>query len=51
MWDRFFDFYVHIQMQKIVGDHLRPADAGDPYGVDEAKARVLKSYAMRNNFV
>jgi len=46
MWDRFFDFYVHIQMQKIVGDHLRPAGAGDPYGVDEAKARVLKSYAM-----
>ena len=30
MWDRFYDLYVHMQMQKIVGDHLRPADARDP---------------------
>jgi glutathione S-transferase len=46
MWDRFFDLYIHIQVQKIVGDQLRPANTGDAYGVNEAKARVLKSYAM-----
>ncbi|MGA7974662.1 MAG: glutathione S-transferase family protein [Pseudolabrys sp.] len=46
MWDRFFDLYVHVQMQKIVGDHLRPADARDPFGVDQAAAMIQKSYAM-----
>jgi glutathione S-transferase len=46
MWDRFYDLYVHMQMQKIVGDHLRPADARDALGVEQAKAMVKKSYAM-----
>jgi glutathione S-transferase len=46
MWDRFFDLYVHVKMQKIVDDHLRPAGAGDQFGIDEARARVLQSYAM-----
>lgn len=46
MWDRFYDLYVHVQMQKIVGDHLRPADARDGFGVGQAKAMMHKSYAM-----
>jgi glutathione S-transferase len=46
MWDRFYDLYVHIQMQKIVGDRLRPAGAGDAFGVEQAKAMIRKSYAM-----
>ncbi len=46
MWDRFYDLYVHVQMQKIVGDHLRPADTRDTFGVEQAKAMVQKSYAM-----
>ena len=46
MWDRFYDLYVHMQMQKIVGDRLRPADARDPFGVEQAKAMVQKCYAM-----
>src|SRR5262245_51764472 len=28
--DRFFDLYIHLPMQKIVGDRLRPADRKDP---------------------
>ena len=44
MWDRFYDLYVHVQMQKIVADHLRPADARDTFGVEQAKAMVQKSY-------
>src|SRR6187399_2274673 len=35
--DRFFDFYVHQPMQKIVADRIRPPDARDPYGVAEAR--------------
>ena len=46
LWDRFYDLYVHMQMQKIVGDRLRPADARDPFGVEQAKAMVRKCYTM-----
>jgi glutathione S-transferase len=46
MWDRFYDLYVHVQMQKITGDNLRPADARDAFGVEQAKAMIEKSYAM-----
>ena len=37
--DRFFDLYIHLPMQKIVGDRLRPADGKDPHGVEEALAQ------------
>jgi glutathione S-transferase len=42
--DRFFDLYVHLPMQKIVGDRLRPADRKDPYGVEQARAQLRTSY-------
>lgn len=35
--DRFFDLYVQVPMQKIVGDRLRPAGRKDPHGVEEAR--------------
>src|SRR6266550_5512913 len=35
--DRFLDLHVHMQMQKIVGDRLRPADKKDPHGVEQAR--------------
>jgi len=44
--DRFYDLYVHLPMQKLVGDRLRPAGNSDPYGVDEAKARIESCYGM-----
>jgi glutathione S-transferase len=44
--DRFYDLYVHLPMQKIMGDRLRPADARDPYGVEEARARTASCYGM-----
>jgi glutathione S-transferase len=44
--DRFYDLYVHLPMQKVVGDRLRPADAKDPHGVEEAKARIVSCYGM-----
>ncbi len=46
MWDRFYDLYVHVQTQKIVGDHMRPADARDPFGVEQAATMIQRSYAM-----
>jgi glutathione S-transferase len=44
--DRFYDLYVHLPMQKIVGDRLRPAGQRDPHGVEEAKARLQSCYDM-----
>jgi glutathione S-transferase len=44
--DRFYDFYVHEPMQKIVGDRLRGEAKKDPYGVEEAKARLRTSYSV-----
>jgi glutathione S-transferase len=44
LWDRFFDLYVQVPMQKIVGDRNRPAGKKDPHGVEEAKRLVATSY-------
>jgi glutathione S-transferase len=38
--DRFYDFYVHHSMQKIVGDRLRPQSA------KEARAQIQSCYGM-----
>ena len=44
--DRFYDLYLHLPMQKVMGDRLRPSDKKDPHGVEEAKARLRASYGM-----
>ena len=44
--DRFFDFNVHIQMQKIVGDRLRPAGQKDPFGVEQARQMMQTAYGI-----
>ena len=44
MMDRFFDNYVMTPMQAIVFDHLRPADARDPFGVARARAKLDDAY-------
>jgi glutathione S-transferase len=44
--DRFYDLYVHLPAQRIVGDRLRPAGKKDPHGVAEARAQLRMSYAI-----
>jgi glutathione S-transferase len=44
--DRFFDFYVHQPMQKVVTDKIRPEGSRDPYGVEEARRTIRTSYGM-----
>lgn len=46
LWDRFFDLYVSVPMQKIVGDRLRPEGAKDPHGVAEAHATLETAFDM-----
>jgi glutathione S-transferase len=44
--DRFYDLYVQLPMQKIMGDRLRPEGKKDRHGVEEARAQLRTSYAM-----
>jgi glutathione S-transferase len=44
--ERFYDLYVHLPMQKIMGDRLRAADKRDPPGVEEARAQLRTSYRV-----
>lgn len=42
--DRFLDIHVHDQMQKIVGDRIRPEGKRDPYGVEQARETLAIAY-------
>jgi glutathione S-transferase len=44
--DRFFDLHIHLHMQKIVGDRLRPPDKKDPHGVDDARTRMATALGI-----
>lgn len=44
MLDRFFDNFVMTPMQKIVLDHLRPAESRDAYGVAKARGTLDDAY-------
>jgi glutathione S-transferase len=44
--DRFYDWYVNVPMQKIVGDRLRPTGRNDPHGVAEARALLQTALGM-----
>ena len=46
LWDRFFDHYVELPLQKAVGDTFRPEGVRDPHGVDEAKALLGRAYDL-----
>ena len=46
LWDRFYDLYVQVPMQKIVTDHFRPEGEHDPHGVADAKATLGVAYGM-----
>jgi glutathione S-transferase len=46
LWDRFFDLYVSIPVQKIVGDRLRPEANRDAHGVADARQTLNKAYDM-----
>ena len=46
MWDRIFDQYVQVPMQKIVTDAIRPDAGHDPHGVAEARAALADSLPL-----
>jgi glutathione S-transferase len=44
--ERVYDAYIHLPMQKIVGDRLRPEDKRDPLGVEQARTQMETAYAL-----
>jgi glutathione S-transferase len=44
--DRFFDLHIHVPMQKVITDRLRPEGRGDPQGVEDARALIKTSLGM-----
>jgi glutathione S-transferase len=44
--DRFYDFYVHDPMQRIVADRLRSKDTRDAHGVAQARAALENAYTI-----
>jgi len=44
--DRFYDLYLHLPMQKIMVDRLRPEGKRDPHGVEEARGQLRTTYRM-----
>jgi glutathione S-transferase len=42
------DNYVELPLQKAVGDHFRPTEARDHFGVEEAKGQLARAYAVLN---
>lgn len=45
MMAQVFDDYVHVAMQRIVGNALRPEDSRDPFGVEQAHGVIARCYA------
>lgn len=46
LWDRVIDGRVQTPMQKIVLDNLRAQGAGDPHGIEEARALLDRIYPV-----
>ncbi|MGZ8371057.1 MAG: glutathione S-transferase family protein, partial [Caulobacteraceae bacterium] len=46
LWDRIYDLYLHVPMQRIVGDRLRPAESKDPFGVEQARELLRTGYSV-----
>jgi glutathione S-transferase len=44
--DRLYDAYIHLPMQKVVGDRLRPEDKRDPFGVEQARQQMETAYSL-----
>lgn len=42
--DRLFDTAIHVPFQQVVAERLRPADAKDPFGVEQNRAAIRKGY-------
>lgn len=47
--DRFYDLHIHLPMQKIVGDRIRPEAQRDPLGVEQARTQIRTAYGIADD--
>jgi len=46
LWDRVFDNYIQIPMQRIVADRMRPDSQRDARGVADMRGQIAQAYAL-----
>jgi len=44
--DRLFDHYIHVPLQQVVAERLRPDGAHDPFTADQARANIRQGYDL-----
>ncbi len=44
--DRLFDQYIHLPMQQIVAERLRPEGHHDPFGAEQARTALRRGYEL-----
>lgn len=44
--DRLIDNYIHMPLQQVVADRLRPQGQHDPFGVEKARAQIRSGYDL-----
>jgi len=49
--DRLFDSYIHLPLQQVVGERLRPEGQHDPFGADQARATLRQGYDLLDPMV
>ena len=44
--DRLIDSYIHLPMQQVVAERMRPEGQHDPYGADQARGALRRGYDL-----
>ena len=44
--DRVIDNYIHLPLQQVVNERMRPEDRRDPFGADQARANIRQGYDL-----
>jgi glutathione S-transferase len=43
--DRLIDGYIHVPLQQVVAERMRPGGERDPYGVEQARRQIRSGYS------
>jgi glutathione S-transferase len=41
-----FDNYIHLPLQRVVAERLRPEGKGDPFGAEQSREAIRQGYAV-----
>ena len=44
--DRLMDSYIHLPLQQVVNERLRPEDQHDPFGAEQARGNLRQGYDL-----